>query len=139
MSKTIVLIDDDPDDLDIMKETIEKAEPSAQCISFLYPDEAIRVLTNELIIVPDYIIIDMNMPRKNGLECLKELRSQEEFHETPIIIYSTTVSPGVRDTLIKHGATHVFQKPAKYEAWSSAIKKVLGRDWAFFCLIGMGG
>ena len=136
MSKTIVLIDDDPDDLDIMKETIEKVAPSTQCISFLYPDEAIRVITSELIVVPDFIIIDMNMPRKTGLECLQDLRAQAEFKEIPIIIYSTTISVPVRETLLKAGATHVFQKPSKYEAWSSVMKKVISRDWAFFLLIG---
>jgi CheY-like chemotaxis protein len=136
MARTIVLIDDDPDDLDIMKETIEKVAPSTQCISFLYPDEAIRVITTELIVVPDYIIIDMNMPRKTGLECLRELRAQEEFDEIPIIIYSTTISTSVKETLMKAGATHVFQKPAKYEAWNVILHKVMKRDWAFFCIIG---
>lgn len=135
MSKTIVLIDDDPDDLDIMKETIEKVAPSTQCISFLYPDEAVRVITTELVVVPDYIIIDMNMPRKTGLDCLLELRAQEEFHDIPIVIYSTTISVALKDTLMKAGATHVFQKPAKYEAWSNVLTKVLKRDWAFFYLV----
>jgi CheY-like chemotaxis protein len=136
MSKTIVLIDDDPDDLDIMKETLTKVDPSTQCISFLYPDEAIRVITSELIVIPDYIIIDMNMPRKTGLECLRELRAQEEFQDIPIVIYSTTISQSNRDALMKAGATHVFQKPAKYEAWTGMLKKVLNRDWAFFWFIG---
>jgi CheY-like chemotaxis protein len=136
MSKTIVLIDDDPDDLDIMKETLHKVEPSTQCISFLYPDEAIRVITGELIVIPDYIIIDMNMPRKTGLECLRELRSQEDFRDVPIVIYSTTISHATRETLMKSGATHVFQKPAKYEAWTGVLQKVLNRDWAFFWFIG---
>jgi CheY-like chemotaxis protein len=136
MSKTIVLIDDDPDDLDIMKETLEKVAPATQCISFLYPDEAIRVITTELIVVPDYIIIDMNMPRKTGLECLRELRAQEEFNEIPIIIYSTTISGSLKETLMKEGATHVFQKPSKYEAWTNVLNKVMHRDWAFFYFIG---
>ena len=131
MSKTIVLIDDDPDDLDILRETLRKVEPSTQCISFLYPDEAIRAITDELIVIPDYILIDMNMPRKTGLECLRELRAQREFDETPIIMYSTTISQTVREALMKAGATHVFQKPSKYEAWASVLEKVLNRNWAF--------
>jgi len=131
MSKTIVLIDDDPDDLDIMKETLKKVDPSAQCISFTYPDEAIRVITDELIVVPDFIIIDMNMPRKTGLECLRDLRAQSEFDDTPIVIYSTTISQTVKDTLKRAGATHVFQKPSKYDSWANVINKVLHKDWAF--------
>ncbi|RAV99436.1 response regulator [Pseudochryseolinea flava] len=125
MSKTIVLIDDDPDDLDIMKETLEKVAPSARCISFLYPDEAVRVITTEFIVAPDMIIIDMNMPRKTGLECLRELRSQETFDDTPIIIYSTTISQTVQDTLRNAGASHVFQKPSKYDAWEKVLSRVL--------------
>lgn len=131
MSKTIVLIDDDPDDLDILKETLRKVEPSTQCIAFLYPDEAIQAITDELIVIPDYIIIDMNMPRKTGLECLRELRAQREFDDTLIIMYSTTISQAVREALMKAGATHVFQKPSNYESWASVLEKVLNRNWAF--------
>lgn len=138
MSKTVVLIDDDPDDLDMMKETLEKVQPTTHCISFLYPDEAIRVITDELVVLPDIIIIDMNMPRKTGYECLVDLRRHEEFSDIPIIIYSTSISPELRNTLLKAGATHVFQKPVKYDGWIQVVQKVMNRDWSFFLLIGLG-
>ena len=55
MPKTVVIIDDDSDDLEIMKEALSHVDSSLLCISFVYPDEAIRLLARELILLPDYI------------------------------------------------------------------------------------
>jgi hypothetical protein len=49
VAKTIILIDDDQDDLDIMEETIKSIDDQILCISFIYPEEAIRVVSKELI------------------------------------------------------------------------------------------
>lgn len=66
MRKTIVIIDDDSDDLDTMKEALRQIDPLILCISFLYPEEALRLLSKELILLPDYIFVDINMPKISG-------------------------------------------------------------------------
>lgn len=85
MARTVVIIDDDSDDLDIMRETLNQIDPTFVCISFIFPDEAIRVLKNNLIFKPDYIFVDINMPKITGIECLTELRAIDDLLETPII------------------------------------------------------
>lgn len=126
-----MLIDDDPDDVDIIQEVFGKIDPGIHCISFLYPDEAMRYLTQELVIPPDYIIVDLNMPRKNGLECLLELRAVPALQSMPVIMYSTTVHEEVRLQLLEAGATHVFQKPVRLAEWENIIRNILEHKWTF--------
>jgi CheY-like chemotaxis protein len=72
--KTVFLIDDDPEDLQFMRDALNRVDSSILCVSFVYPDEAIKLLTKELIVLPDYIFLDMNMPKITGEDCLRHLR-----------------------------------------------------------------
>ena len=63
MPKTVILIDDDQDDLDIVKETIQTIDDTIHCICFVHPDEALRMITNAPSVIPDYIFSDVNMPK----------------------------------------------------------------------------
>jgi CheY-like chemotaxis protein len=125
MPKTIVIIDDDSDDLDIMKEALGQVDPSLLCISFVYPDEAIRLLGKELILLPDYIFIDINIPRISGQECLSYLREIKEFDNIPIIMYSTSMPSQVSQVLMKKGANFTFQKPFEFKDYITILERII--------------
>ncbi len=125
MQKTVVLIDDDPDDLFVMKETVSILEPSFKCFDFSYPEEAIHTLSQDHISVPNYIFIDINMPLKTGPECLMELRNIKAFDETIIIMYSTHLPKDISTKLIQSGANFAFQKPVSMSAYLSVLKDIL--------------
>ena len=128
MAGTFILIDDDPADLHVMKTAITKAAPTFNCISFLYSEEALSVLKNDLVKTPDYIIIDLNMPGKSGQDCLYELRKTLHYRHVPIILTSSYLPDIVRETLIQKGATFIVEKPT-YEKWPEIIEKILKNDW----------
>lgn len=126
MARTVILIDDDPDDLDIIKEMISSLDPSLVCISFIYPDEAMRVLLNhELIVVPDLIFIDINMPGGAGDKCLKALRNSHLYDDVYIAMYSTSMPEEVSDALTKLGANMTFEKPVRTGKYSEIIAGIL--------------
>jgi CheY-like chemotaxis protein len=125
MSKTIVIIDDDSDDLDIMKEALNQIDPSILCICFVYPEEAVRLLGKELVLLPDYIFVDVNMPKITGVECLYELRKIPEFMATPIIVYSTSMSEKVSDDILDMGATYTLQKPYSINDYVTALECII--------------
>ena len=91
MSKTAILIDDDRDDLEFLEEAIRQVDHSVKCISYLFCDDALRKIFNDSSSVPNYIFIDMNMPRLNGNQCLKELRSDPKLKNVPITMLSTSM------------------------------------------------
>ena len=128
MAKTVILIDDDQDDLDILKEALSSIDPSLRYISFIYPLEAIRVITNELIMIPDYIITDINMPGMTGDQLVKEFRQHEEFNKTVIAVFSTAMSEDLANRLKSLGANFTLKKPNSIDAFKPLLEPIFEQE-----------
>ena len=110
MNKTAILIDDDRDDLECLEEAIRQVDHSVKCVSYLFCDDALRKIINDSSGVPNYILIDMYMPRFNGNQCLKELRSVPKLRTVPITMLSTSMPATVAEALKENGASFTFEK-----------------------------
>jgi CheY-like chemotaxis protein len=125
VAKTVILIDDDQDDLDIMKETIQGIDSSLLCISFVYPDEALRVVSSELVFIPNFIFIDINMPIIPGDKLLREFRKNPALKNTSIVMFSTSMPAPVAQVLMERGANKTFQKPSKVADYKTILSSIL--------------
>jgi CheY-like chemotaxis protein len=123
MPKTIILIDDDQDDIDMLKEAIKEVDESAICISFTNPAEAVDLLQTNYF-KPDYIFIDINMPRMTGDECLKQIRNNSELNHVEIAILSTTMPQNLSKTLSESGANFTFPKPLDFKEYFNILKNI---------------
>jgi CheY-like chemotaxis protein len=123
--KTVFLIDDDPEDLQFMRDALNNVDSSILCVSFVYPEEAIKLLTRELIALPDYLFIDINMPKINGEDCLRRLRTNEKFLTIPIILYSTSMPKEVSEKLLKAGANFTFAKPNTQREYRQVLESII--------------
>lgn len=121
----VLLADDDIDDRDFFKEALE--EISYPCALTTVNDdvELLDHLSSEYLKYPDIIFLDLNMPRKSGIECIEEIKSKEALSHIPIIIYSTSLDKTVVDNLYLLGAHHYIQKPSEFSGLKSVIKKSL--------------
>jgi DNA-binding response OmpR family regulator len=110
MSKTIMIIDDDDDDKDFFKLALTRVDPEIKCITAKDGVEALEILSvaREL---PDYIFLDLNMPRLGGKQCLAAMKRSDKLKHIPVIIYSTSKSREDEMETKKLGATHFFTKP----------------------------
>jgi DNA-binding response OmpR family regulator len=72
---------------------------------------------------PDVIILDMMMPRGNGLEVLGALRRDAELAETPVIVL--TAQPATREQALREGADMVMVKPFEPQQITAAVEEVL--------------
>ena len=72
---------------------------------------------------PDVVILDMMMPRRNGLEVLAELRRDESLSGTAVIVL--TAQPATRDEALRQGADRVMVKPFEPEQITAAVEEVL--------------
>jgi len=86
-------------------------------------------LLQDIYPLPDIIFLDLNMPRKNGAQCLKEIRKKESLQHLPVIVLSTTSSEDIVDAMYQSGANLYIQKPSDFKMWKRAIAKVLNMDW----------
>lgn len=123
--KTVVLVDDDQDDLYILKETLKSVDASLSCICFNSPVEALRVLSNRLIAIPSFIFTDINMPRMTGNELVQEIRKRQEYNQTVISVLSTSMPHHVSENLKSIGANYTFEKPSVMVRLQEMVKTVL--------------
>ncbi len=121
----IILADDDEGDRAIFKEALEGLEIETIVHTVNNGMELMAYLTQENAPLPHLIFIDLNMPRKNGLECLKEIRNNEKLKDTFIAIYSTSGSEkDMEDTFI-NGANIYITKPNDFNVLKQLLKKAV--------------
>src|SRR5882762_3877095 len=86
----IFLIDDDPDDQEIFIMTLRDINSEMFCDTADNGVKGIEKLNSVDQPVPDFIFIDLNMPKMNGLDCLQIIRATDKFKDSKVIMYSTT-------------------------------------------------
>jgi len=75
--------------------------------------------------LPDILFLDVNMPIKNGIDCLTEIRADDRYRDMPIVMYSTSDAPKDTDVTYQLGADLYVQKPVEIEDLVSMLSSVL--------------
>lgn len=127
----IILAEDDEDDRLFFKEAIDKVRiktslimlnDGADLMDYLYDPKSMR---------PHVLFLDLNMPRKGGIECLEEIRAQKEYNDIIIAIYSTSASDkDIEETFVK-GANIYIRKPNDFKVLQKVISEVLSINWQY--------
>jgi CheY-like chemotaxis protein len=120
-----MIVDDDTDDADFFCEAIAELFPSAECIRYLNGEEALNQLCEKNFRLPDFIFLDLNMPRMVGKTCLRKLKEDKALRDIPVIIYTTSSSIAHKDEIASLGAAHFLTKPASYKKLCSEIIKAV--------------
>jgi CheY-like chemotaxis protein len=123
-ANTIVVIDDDLDDLDIMADVISTVDPSANCVTFNDPVTAVNKLLAGDDLLPKYIFVDHNMPIMRGDEVLKKLRAVERFNDSVIILISTSMHVLDSSKFFDAGANYAVEKPNRLANYYTLLKSI---------------
>lgn len=109
-----MLADDDSDDRMFFEKAIKTLDLPTR-VSFAEDGvELIDFLTENIDDLPDVVFLDLNMPRKKGDECLREIKRTPEMRDMPVIMYSTSQHEDVADVLYECGAHYYVRKPDYY-------------------------
>jgi CheY-like chemotaxis protein len=119
-----LLVDDDLDDQEIFLMTLEKINKNIKCLTANDGVEALSLLTQNSF-VPDYIFLDVNMPKMNGIECLRSIKNIERLNDCKIFMYSTTSETSVLEKSKKLGATDFIVKPASPALLKETLSEIL--------------
>lgn len=126
-STHILFSDDDTDDALLFTQAADLLTTPV-LLSFAEDGEQLmRYLSKEML--PDMIFLDLNMPVKNGIECLETIRSDKKLNWLPIIVYTTSNTPGDIDTCFNLGANLYVVKPTSFENIIKTLKKIISIDW----------
>lgn len=120
----ILLIEDDMIEIMKLNRTISSLKLNHNIVEANNGEEALKILEKKDNL-PDIILLDLNMPKINGIEFLGILKNDEVLKYIPTIILTT--SNNQKDLLecYKIGITGYVIKPLKYEDYVSKIERVL--------------
>ena len=125
--KNIFLSDDDTDDCQLFSEIIQDINAAKDAKLTIANDgvELMKTLDQTVPPAPEVIFLDLNMPRKNGFECLEEIRSTPKLKGIPVVIFSTSSNADIVEKTYRSGANYYICKPQSYSHLKQAISQVL--------------
>jgi two-component system, chemotaxis family, response regulator Rcp1 len=129
----ILIADDDEDDVQLTRDCLyENRLPvdvneveDGQCLMELLKN---RALSNGFIQLPQLILLDINMPRKDGLQALKEIKEDADLCKIPVVMFTTSVAPKDIERAYSLGANCYVTKPQSIPEWCKVVED-LGRFW----------
>lgn len=130
MQKTIeiLLVEDNPADVDLTKETLEYAKIRNRLHVAVDGVEALQFLRREArfadAVRPDLILLDLNLPRKDGREVLAELKQDADLKTIPVVVL--TSSSAERDVIKTYdlGANCYITKPVDLDQFADVVKSI---------------
>lgn len=118
----IVNVDDDQDDRDMFCMAVRTIDPEIQCIQIESGEDAIALLNSE--ISPDLIFIDINMPKMNGYECVREIYQYPNLKNSRIVVFSSTFNPRDQGEFVGLGLTYLL-KTSSLKSLVESIKELI--------------
>ena len=126
----ILLADDDEDDCLFFKDALKELHSDSHLHIVTNGDDLIEYLRDHSGSLPDVIFLDINMPGKNGTECLEKIRDNKKFKEIPVVIYSTSGVDKDIDVAFRYGANIYIKKPTEFHKLKKMISDVIAMDWS---------
>ena len=123
----ILLADDDPDDREMIRDALDSLGHE-KLICFTQNGQEVLELLEKQSDVNDalcLIVLDLNMPKLNGTETLRRLKSDSRFKNTPVIIFSTSINSLEREKCMLLGAHSYITKPISYDECIQTAKTFL--------------
>jgi len=122
MAKKILVVDDEPDMLDLA--TVRLKKLGYEIIEAIDAEEALAILQKE---APDLILLDLLLPKMQGDELCKKIKSDDKIKNIPIILFTAgAVFSGFSEKLKEIGADDCIMKPFEPGELLSKVKKFIG-------------
>lgn len=120
----ILLADDDKDDCMFFQDALEELA-LATSLTIVHDGEQLMQHLSSTSNLPLVLFLDLNMPRKNGFECLSEIKQHAVFKSLPVIIYSTSYDKDKANQLYNTGANYYICKPSNFEELKTVVKRCI--------------
>ncbi len=127
--KSIFLADDDPDDRMLFEEALKEVDQHSELTMAHDGEHLMDILESKVPPTPNVIFLDLNMPKKNGLECLKEIKQTERFKDIPVVVFSTSCQQNAINQMYEHGASYYICKPDSFQKLKKSLNQLFSLDW----------
>jgi CheY-like chemotaxis protein len=127
----IILADDDEDDRMLFTDAFDELKIDTKVNTFNDGVELMNYLNSPDAILPNVLFLDLNMPKKNGIECLYEIKSNDKFNDIAIAIYSTSSSEEHIEETFVQGANIYIKKPSDFTTLKKVLSEVVTINWQY--------
>ena len=128
----IIMADDDIGDRYLFKDAIQQINKNISLKLLEGGNELMNYLLNPRNILPDLIFLDINMPYKNGMMCLEEIRSHDRLKNLNVIIYSASSKLENIELSLNKGANLYFAKSSTFQDLINRLNRILKMNWDDF-------
>ena len=134
-NKTILLVDDSPDDVTLTIRALNKsnimnelvvAEDGVEALDYLFGTG--KYTSRDTDVMPQLILLDLKMPRMDGLEVLRRIRADERTKLMPVVVLTTSNEDKDRVESYRLGANSYIRKPVDFNQFVKAVQQ-LGLYW----------
>ena len=127
----ILLADDDEDDRLFFKEAFDEIKLNTSVSLVNDGVELMNYLTMDGNQLPHILFLDLNMPRKTGIDCLLEIKQLAHLKDIAIAIYSTSASDiDIEETFVQ-GANVYIKKPSEFSTLKKILEQVITINWQY--------
>ena len=124
----VFYVDDDVDDLDFVQSVFHQSKPEIKVTVVKESTRAIDEL--KTLPFPDVILMDLNMPLMNGIDCVSAIRKLTQYEKVPIIMYSTSEHKPLVDKCYEAGANYFVKKPTSIAGLSKVVNAISEGEYA---------
>ncbi|MVM35256.1 response regulator [Spirosoma sp. HMF4905] len=127
IAPTVWVVDDDEDDQQFIRAAFQEESPPIHVLSLSDGEELLSKLS-ECDELPLLILLDINMPRKDGFETLQELRKVAAYADLPVVMLTTSSEANDIQRCMLLGANYFLTKPLTYEQLREMVQ-ALRENW----------
>lgn len=127
----VMLADDDEDDRLLFSQAFDNVRNIAMALQVFETGVDLLEALEEEEELPHIIFLDLNMPIKSGMECLREIRSDRRYDDIAVAIYSTSRETRDVEETLGLGANVYIHKPNNFDKLQTVLKQVLKITWQF--------
>jgi CheY-like chemotaxis protein len=125
--KSILLAEDSLEHCYFFKRAVKDINPEIIFTEVHDGDELMDLLESY---IPDILFLDLNMPCRDGMKCIMEIRENSSYQHMPIVVFSISKEPASIQLAYELGANLYFIKPKGYSALLDALRSILQMDWS---------
>jgi len=126
--RPIILVEDNPDDERLTIRALRRGNVINEILVARNGEEAIAMVLNANPL-PSVVLLDLKLPKVDGLEVLRQIRANERTHKLPVVVLTSSSEEGDIIDSYDLGANSYVRKPVETDKFTEAIRQ-LGMYWA---------
>jgi CheY-like chemotaxis protein len=124
----VLIIDDDEDDRDVLSDAIHELDAQIRCTMAGNGEEALNGLRVLQYPKPQLIFLDLNMPRLDGVQFIKELKKDRALSDIPVVVYTTSKWKEDSKRMQELGAVYFLTKPSNFKILCRSVQEIFTKE-----------